>query len=185
MEIGYTKYDSIYILEIEVIDKVLDDGKNNKTSLNWALTYKILSNTNWITNEKIQRIEDLETDKLISNQLYCQGYHLSMELAICYELPKKYREIYLKNKTGVHTEYHDNGNIKIQFFHNNGIIDGESIEYYDDGKVKEKKHYINGKLNGKCVYYDISDELETKSETKYFENDVEINVEIDNVEIDK
>ena len=174
MEIGYLKYQYEYIIEIEVIDKTLNNEKNNNTSIYWTHTFKILSITNWITNEKIQRIKHYETNKVFTRQFWSQGYHLSMELAICFQLTKTYREIYLKNKIGVHTEYHDNGNIRINFFHNNGIIDGEFIKYYDDGKVKRKLYCINGKLNGECVYYDFNG----KSETKYFENDVEINVEI-------
>lgn len=67
-------------------------------------------------------------------------------------LVEKYKE-YKINFSGIYKKYNQKtGKIQKEFYHNNGIIEGEYIEYYDDGSIRTKCYYVNGKLYGKHIY---------------------------------
>lgn len=186
MNIGYLKYKNEYIIEIEVIERISADEIdheiiNRDTATYYAKKIKILSITNWISNQKFQKIDIYEINKVIlleELEGYVDfNYKLSKDIAICDNIEKSYQDIYLKDKTGVHINYNDTGNKSEIFFHNNGIIEGEFIKYYEDGTLMEKSFYVNGERNGKCVFYEYDFENDTDPiiEIRYFENGVKIN----------
>ena len=43
----------------------------------------------------------------------------------------------------------NNKYIKKEYFHNNGIIEGECKSYYKNGNIKEEAYYINGQKKNK------------------------------------
>jgi len=157
MNKGYHKYNNDYIIEIEVINKIKDSYKiiNKHTATYWTNKFKILSITNWKTGNKLDEIDNNVTNKIIetdSEDLFC--YNLSKKLSICNFFDFNCdEETYLKNKCGMYTNYHDNGQTHRTFFHNNGIEEGEYREYTSDGAIKAERFYINGKKHGKSIIY--------------------------------
>ena len=157
MNIGYRKYNDDYIIKIEVIKKIVDRYEiiNKDTATYWTNKFKILSVTNWKTGEQLNKIDNYEADKIIEiNNEDVFPYNLSKEIAIYnYFHYKNDEEIYLKNKCGLYTNYHNNGQIYRTFFHNNGIEEGEYKEYTQSGTIKAKRFYMNGKKYGESMIY--------------------------------
>lgn len=55
-----------------------------------------------------------------------------------------------------------NRHIKKEYFHNNGIIEGEYKSYYPNGNIKEEAYYINGNLNGVPYLFKLKISLKFK-----------------------
>lgn len=167
MNKGYHKYKNDYIIEIGVIKKIKDTYNiiNKDTATYWTNKFKVLSITNWKTDNTLDEIDNYKINKIIeidNEDLF--SYNLSKELSICNFFDDRYdEEIYLKNKCGVYTNYHNNGQIYRTFFHNNGIEEGEYKEYTPDGKIKAERFYINGKKYGKSTIYHNNGQLYTIS----------------------
>ena len=55
---------------------------------------------------------------------------------------------------GLHTEYYDSGQTRVEINYKDGQSDGKFHEWYENGKKKEEKNYKDGKLHGKltCWY---------------------------------
>jgi len=149
MIIGYHKYKDDYIFEIKVIQKTDDDDITNKEfATYYADILKILSITNWKTGEQLKELDEYEINEILicRQNNYLIDYNLSKDLAICnYFSDDKERYSYLKNKCGLYTDYHCNGQIYRTYFHNNGIEEGVYKEYTPYGTIKAKRFYINGK----------------------------------------
>ena len=157
MIIGYHKYKDDYIFEIEVIQKIDDDDIINKEFATYhADIFKILSITNWKTGEQLKELDEYKINKILMRRKdnYLFHYNLSKDLAICnYFSNDEERYLYLKNKCGLYTDYHYNGQIYRTYFHNNGIEEGEYKEYTQSGTIKAKRFYMNGKKYGESMIY--------------------------------
>ena len=70
--------------------------------------------------------------------------------------------------TGTHTEYYENGNVKIEMNIKNGLKDGTVTTYFEDGSTKEKSSYKEGLKHGEWVDWNASG---TKIALAYFLND--------------
>lgn len=56
-------------------------------------------------------------------------------------------------------KYYQSRNDKLlilEYFDENGILDGERIVYYDNGQIAEKQFYKTGKLEGESVWYSVN-----------------------------
>jgi len=161
MIIGYSKYNNDYILEIEVINKIADSYEIINKEFATYLTdrFRVISITNWKSNEQLNEIDNYKINKIIEinyNGDYRKllEYNLIKELSIYNYFNKNAdEELYLKNKCGVYTIYHNNGQIYKTYFHINGITEGEYNEYTCDGTLKVHSFSINGKTHGKSTFY--------------------------------
>lgn len=56
---------------------------------------------------------------------------------------------------GKWTYYHNktNGILSIEYYNDNGKLDGEVVVYYPDGTVAERSNYIDGKLEGVSKWF--------------------------------
>lgn len=66
-------------------------------------------------------------------------------------------EYYMNNNMmeGIYKSYYDNGQILLEYNYVNNLQHGESIDYYYNGNIYVKCNYNNGKLCGKYIeYYD-------------------------------
>lgn len=161
MIIGYSKYNNDYILEIEVINKIADlyEIINKEFATYLTNKFKVISITNWKSNEHLNEIDNYKINKII--EINCNDdntklldYNLIKELSIYNYFDKNEdEELYLKNKCGVYTIYHNNGQIYKTYFHNNGIEEGEYNEYTCDSVLKVNSFSINGKTHGKSTFY--------------------------------
>lgn len=160
MEIGYfADSESQYLIKIKVIKKEkhnTDDDNNKQYKQYLASKYIILSITNYITNENITDSE-YEIDKENNNLRY---YNIDPEVATCNNIYNQEDILeYLKNKSGMFRKYYTNGMVMSEYFHNNGIIEGESKAYTDFGKLYTVENYVNGELTCDHIYYDYSDTI--------------------------
>jgi antitoxin component YwqK of YwqJK toxin-antitoxin module len=135
----------------------------------YKIYYKLDANTCYklIMTTKLKFI----IDNIYSNERY---YYKNYDVA----LSKNYMvcELYLNN-SGLYKDYHENGYIKEEYYHINGIKQGFNKKYYQSGGLEEvteyvdgKKHgiskkyngevdsieyYVMGKKHGLCVYYNF------------------------------
>lgn len=95
------------------------------------------------------------------------GYNIKYDsLEILNKVLNKYD--YSQETCGMHTEYHSNGKIKIEFFQNNGIKEGVYREYNCYGILTKEYNYINDKLNG--FYKEFSHDGNITIDMNYREN---------------
>jgi antitoxin component YwqK of YwqJK toxin-antitoxin module len=59
-----------------------------------------------------------------------------------------------KTFTGIHKEYWENGNVKIEMPLKKGIKDGETYLYFENGTKNEVRAYKKGKMHGTWVTWD-------------------------------
>lgn len=45
--------------------------------------------------------------------------------------------------------------LTVEYYNDEGLLNGERFVYYPNGQVAEKKSYINGKLNGVSMWYSV------------------------------
>jgi antitoxin component YwqK of YwqJK toxin-antitoxin module len=73
-------------------------------------------------------------------------------------------------KEGTWKEYHENGQVSIQFDFVDGKEKEESlVHYYDNGQLMEEVTYLNGALVG--IYQSFSKNGQISSEGKYYDRD--------------
>lgn len=65
--------------------------------------------------------------------------------------------------------YYDNGNLKAEFYHKGGKVEGIANMYYESGSIKAREFYKEDQLQGLSKWYYESGEL--KSE-KYYKGGV-------------
>ena len=56
-------------------------------------------------------------------------------------------------KNGLHTEYFDNGQKKLEGNLNNGNWVGKLTDWYRNGKIKSETNYKDGKIDGSLIYW--------------------------------
>lgn len=88
------------------------------------------------------------------------------------EILKKANNLYdysIEN-CGLYTEYHYNGKLKMEYFHNNGIKEGLYKEYNYNGLLIKECNYVNGNLNG--IYKTYFTDGKLQIETTYKNNKI-------------
>ena len=65
--------------------------------------------------------------------------------------------------------YHDNKQLKEEYFVNNRKIEGEYKEYYENGQLREICNYVNGKIEGEYKIYNENGQLD---KIFYYVNDI-------------
>jgi antitoxin component YwqK of YwqJK toxin-antitoxin module len=143
------KFKVIYIINY------LDDSSLEKISyeineFNYYM-YKHLQ----IKNVKLQNYQSIEKSYEL-NKIYNEHryYYKTLNRAINenfikYKLYTKYPNGY----SGIHITYHDNGQIKEKYFHNNGIKEGLYQLFYSSGGIEKEINYINGLKHGELKIY--------------------------------
>lgn len=101
-------------------------------------------------------------DKIISKNDYVYIHNKKL---ICYlsEMDAIYSQNFeylidytKKNKigfVGYCKTYHENGFLKSEFYHNNGIKEGEYKEYYDDSRLHIECTFVNNQYHGEYLEY--------------------------------
>ena len=69
------------------------------------------------------------------------------------------------NISGIYKGYDTFGNLLCEFYHNNGIIDGDLTWYYTSGAKEATLEYVNGILKKETIY-DYGGNI---AETKYYD----------------
>tara|TARA_X000000368_G_scaffold132889_1_gene104268 strand:- start:290 stop:1045 length:756 start_codon:yes stop_codon:yes gene_type:complete len=72
---------------------------------------------------------------------------------------------------GLLREYHDNGNIMLEYSFQNGKKNGEQKKWYDNKQLSIKYNYINGSLNGLQKKWYKNGQI--KSEINYINNNLD------------
>ena len=159
----YMRYIKIhrYIMKIELCSDSISNEDRNDIINPLLAQYK--------TNKfKILEIEDMVTNELYDNVLkiykindiICRNinYYFSKECAFfeldyyfftdSYQpLDKLYYLFYFNNQyTGIHKVWYDSGQLKEEFYHINGILEGTYTEYNENGMLKNQYMFANGKI---------------------------------------
>jgi antitoxin component YwqK of YwqJK toxin-antitoxin module len=152
--------------------------------------FKVIDIINYLDDNNLEEI-DYEIDELNYDiykhlqpkNIKLQGYYPTKKL---YELNKTYNEhnryyyktlerainenfikykLYTKYPngfSGIYTSYHDNGQIKEKYFHNNGIKEGIYQKFYSSNDIKKEIeieieiNYVNGSKHGEVKKYNGS-----------------------------
>ena len=164
MKIAYASHNQ-FILTIDVLDDIsnnydidISDGYKNENK-----------NTMYSTKDyKIIQIED------IYNKIYPLDTTLNMNIFNYYKTKERayfqcVRDLYFTyfmqtsesssitrnenyNISGIYKEYNRHGELLCEFYHNNGIIDGELTWYYSSGVKEATLEYVNGVLKKETIY---------------------------------
>jgi antitoxin component YwqK of YwqJK toxin-antitoxin module len=114
-------------------------------------------------NYKILEIEDILENKIINNNYRIPRiafFYISKELAVFENfIQNEEYKLFPLGYSGVQKEYHENGLLYKQFFHKNGIIEGEFKTFYNNGNAQYICDYVNGQKFGKEIEYKITGEL--------------------------
>ena len=62
-------------------------------------------------------------------------------------------------KNGLHTEYYDNGQKKLEIDYKAGKKDGKWSQWNEDGQIDQENSYKDGKYHGMSYYWDIDGNL--------------------------
>lgn len=165
MIIGYFVFND-YVIEIEVLDNLspLTNIINTEYATYRTKKYKIISITNFLTMTKVNSDESnyYKINDVIDHVTMKIDYVLNKDIAIYNTYNNRKNSVleYLKTKSGIFRNYHPNGQLKIQVYHNNGLFEGEYIYYDMDGLCDIDKHnimyqeyYINGVKDGNYISY--------------------------------
>jgi antitoxin component YwqK of YwqJK toxin-antitoxin module len=143
-----------------IINSYLDDEYDDK--------YIIKEYAEYYTNDyKIIDIED-EDGKILNLRFPVpqkMNYYLSKDIVhhiinndIFFDNDNKLDKTY----SGIQKLYYKNGVLKSEFYHNNGIIEGEHKTYYNtklsitnpqNKQIYKKCNYVNGKIVGEHITY--------------------------------
>ena len=143
--IGYYKYDK-YII---TIDTDMQQFNNEYKQMNCD-KFKVLNITD-ILNETY-----IEIDKYKINNEYYEKiiFFLKEELAFNHQffLRNQYK-LFPNGYSNIYREYFEDGNLRLEFYHTNGKINGEYTEYFRNQSIKIKCYYIDGIINGEYKAY--------------------------------
>jgi len=143
-----TKFKILSIKNIftqEKIDKII----YNERFINYRLSETQIQENDFIEiNDIIYIKSNTEYEIFFLNENDAINFSFSFN-----RLVAKYKE-YNISFSGPYKKYdHLTGKIYKDFYHNNGIFEGEYIDYQNNGCLQIKCNYINGKLHGKHIYY--------------------------------
>lgn len=133
------------ILSIKNIftQKMIDNIIYNTYFINYRLSETEIQENNFIEINDIIKPNDDEYEIFFLNENDAINFSFSFG-----RLVEKYNELNI-NFSGMYRKYDQrNGKIQKEFYHINGILEGEYMDYYPDGSIKTKCYYINGKLHG-------------------------------------
>ncbi len=119
------------------------------------------------------------TGGLVAQELYDDsGNHINLSGQVPDGIVKEYYcggqlkqiIIYRRNKpNGKNTIYYPEGELWVEQYMEDGMLEGESTTYYRDGIIGEESFYKTGKLEGKqSIYFDNGD----KQSIAYFRNGI-------------
>ncbi len=150
--VGYFK-DYNYIITIRTDDytSVSKVVINPETALYKTQHYEIL---------KMEDIFDNDVDETKFRIKKTAFFYIKKDLAL-FDRFIEYKEYQLfpLGYSGIHREYHENGNIYREFYHINGVIDGEYRTFYNNGNPQIICDYVNGQKLGRDIEYKINGEL--------------------------
>jgi antitoxin component YwqK of YwqJK toxin-antitoxin module len=172
-----------YVVKIEILDNIPSPLLwyiNPKFSIYNTKNFKVIDIINYLDDSSLEKIsyeidefnyymykhlqfknvklqnyhpaqKSYELNKIYNDHRY---YYNTFDRAINenfieYKLYTKYQEGY----SGTHISYHDNGQIKEKYFHNNGIKEGLYQLFYSSGGVEKEINYINGLKHGELKKY--------------------------------
>jgi len=158
----YMRYIKInkYIIKIELCDdSISNEDRNNIVNRLFAQyntqKFKILEIEDMVTNELYNNVMNYKINDIINRNI---NYYFSKERAF-YELDydfftdsyqsldKLYYLFYFNNQyTGIHKVWFDSGQLKEEFYHINGILEGTYTEYNENGMLKNQYMFVNGKI---------------------------------------
>jgi antitoxin component YwqK of YwqJK toxin-antitoxin module len=150
--IGYIKsYKNIITISTDNYKPVSNNIINPELALYQTTDYKIISKEDILENEII------DNNYRMSRIAF---FYITKDLAIfdnfiSYEQYKLFPLGY----SGVQREYHENGVLYKEYFHRNGIIDGEYKTFYYNGNPQIICDYVNGQKCGRNIEYKITGEL--------------------------
>lgn len=141
-------YKDYYLLKVEIRDDIYPHLKDSYKYPDYGLYYTknfiILSITDMKT-----KMERTSLKKYKVNHCYMEKdtfkYYKLEEVALSAVLMDYIKKGYF-NVSGEFKSYHDNGEVKLHYYHNNGIIDGEYLEYTNEGILIRNLYYVNGKV---------------------------------------
>lgn len=144
--IGFTEQkEKIWQIEFE-----LENSPANSDCHYFVQKFKIISIEDY--DGKIYR---KDSNYAIGCNYYLKKHPLKTYLnktnMMFYDFYNKKRQEYEKY-TGQITEYHSDGSIALQYFLNNGILEGNYIAIDKYGNELESTFFVNGKRHGKTVY---------------------------------
>jgi hypothetical protein len=149
-----------YIIKIELCDdSISNEDRNNIVNRLFAQyntqKFKILEIEDMVTNELYNNVMNYKINDIINRNI---NYYFSKERAF-YELDydfftdsyqsldKLYYLFYFNNQyTGIHKVWFDSGQLKEEFYHINGILEGTYTEYNENGMLKNQYMFVNGKI---------------------------------------
>ena len=149
-----------YILKIELFeDSIHDENRNNIIDINFAKyhtnKFKILEIENMIDNTYIDKLYSYKIYDTIQENI---TYFFSKERAFFYLDETYYIETYMlldklyyinfykENNliyNGIHKDWYDSGQLREEFYHIDGSIEGTYISYFENGKIDKKYFFIN------------------------------------------
>jgi antitoxin component YwqK of YwqJK toxin-antitoxin module len=149
-----------YIMKIELCDdSISDEDRNNIVNRLFAQyntnKFKILEIEDMVTNELYNNVMNYKINDIIYRNI---NYYFSKERAFyeldydfftySYEpLDKLYYLFYFNNQyTGIHKVWFDSGQLKEEFYHINGILEGTYTEYNENGMLINQYMLVNGKI---------------------------------------
>ena len=113
-------------------------------------------------NYKIIEIEDILENKIIDNDYRIPRiafFYITKELAVFENfIQNEEYKLFPLGYSGVQRVYHENGVLYMEFFHKNGVMEGQYKTFYNNGNPQIICDYVNGKQCGR-IEYKITGEL--------------------------
>lgn len=167
MFIAYTKiYDNdktpyIITISIEFYKCYVNNIFNSEYAIYKTNNFSIIKIED-ICGKIFDKINDYEVDKTYALDI---NFWFNRDLAFNYKFIENKEYLYFKEGySGTYKEYYYDGKLKTNYYHNNGIING-NVNFYVNNMFIQT-FYINGKLHGtkkiyqndiliyECIYYD-------------------------------
>jgi antitoxin component YwqK of YwqJK toxin-antitoxin module len=149
-----------YIIKIELLENSIhDENRNNIYDKHYALyktnRFRIIEIENMCTKKIIDEIYSYKINDIITKNI---SYFFSKERAF-FELDYDYfidsyqqfdKLYYLDffkqenmNYCGMHKIWYDNGQLKEEFYHINGIFEGVYTSYFQNKEINFKCNFVN------------------------------------------
>lgn len=167
MLIGYTKIYDIdktpYIITISIEEyKSISQIIFNSDHAIYKTPIFTIIKIDTICGQDVNKINQYEIDKIYSQDML---FWFERNIAFNYKFIENKEYMFFKEGySGMYKEYLIDGQLRTEYFHTNGLINGECKLYYNNIFIKtfyingklhgEKKQYINNILNYECIYDD-------------------------------
>lgn len=143
--IGYYKYDK-YIIMIET-ETLEFENQHQQMKCD---KFKILHIKD-ILNETYTEIDKYKINSEYNEKIM---FFLIEELAFnhLFFLKRQYK-LFPNGYSNIYKEYFENGNLRLEFYHINGMINGKYIEYFTNETIRIECYYVDGIINGEYKEY--------------------------------